>query len=251
MPAAEASSRAGGRGAGDPRPISFEAGFTRYAEGSVLARFGETWVLCNATVEDRVPPHCEEAGKGWVTAEYSMLPRSTHTRTERDGRRGGPSGRTLEIQRLIGRSLRAVVDLQKLAGFSIRLDCDVLQADGGTRTAAVSGSYVALRLAIAGLLQDALLPVDPVRTGVGAVSVGIVAGQLLVDLDYSEDSRAQVDANLVMDREGRIIELQATAEDEPFPRSQLDRILVLGAGALEVIARAQDRALAAGQGIGS
>lgn len=237
--------RAAGRAAGAVRPISFEVGYTRYAEGSVLARCGETWVLCNASVEDRVPRHCEEFGRGWVTAEYAMLPRATHTRGDRDGRRGPPRGRTLEIQRLIGRSLRAVVDLEAMPGFTVRLDCDVLQADGGTRTTAISGSYLALHLALAGLVEEGLVQEHPARDGVAAISVGVVDGQVLADLDYSEDSRAEVDLNLVTDWSGRIVEVQGTAEADPFPRQQLEAMLDLGIPAIESVAGLQRAALEA------
>jgi len=238
--------RAQGRDAVSTRPISFETGYTRWAEGSVLARCGETVVLCNASVEDRVPPHCEEMGRGWVTAEYALLPRSTHERTRREGRKGPVGGRTLEIQRMIGRSLRAACDLRVLAGFTIRLDCDVLQADGGTRTTAVSGGFVALELAIRGLLEDNLVPGNPVRTPLAAISVGIVDGNVLVDLDYTEDSRAQVDMNLVMDAEGRFIETQATAEGDPFSREHYDQMLDRGSAAIRSILELQRAVLAAG-----
>ena len=235
--------RALDRAPGETREISFDVGFTRYAEGSVLARCGETWVLCNASVEDRVPSHCIEAGTGWITAEYSMLPRSTHQRTERDSRRGSPSGRTLEIQRLIGRSLRAAVDLTKLAGFTVRLDCDVLQADGGTRTTAISGGYLALALALRTLAVDDLVPGDVVRSPVAATSIGLVDGAILVDLDYLEDSRAQVDLNLVVERDERIVEVQATAERSTYTRLELDRMVEAGLAATRRIFALQQACL--------
>jgi len=237
--------RAEGRSAAVTRPISFEVGFTRYAEGSVLARCGETWVLCNASVEDRVPGHCVEAGTGWVTAEYAMLPRSTHQRTDRDGRKGPPRGRTLEIQRLIGRSLRAAVDLEKLAGFTVRLDCDVLQADGGTRTTAISGAWIALARALRKLAADDLISSEALRTPVAATSIGLVDGQILVDLDYLEDSRAQVDLNLVVEPGGKIVEVQATAERGTYTRLELDRMVEAGVAATRPIFDLQAQALEA------
>lgn len=227
--------RAFDRPVGATRPIQFELGYTRYAEGSVLARCGETWVLCNASVEDRVPDHCLEFGRGWITAEYNMLPRSTHTRTRREGRKGDVGGRTLEIQRLIGRSLRAVVDLTKMSGFTVRLDCDVLQADGGTRTTAISGAYLALETALAKLAGDDLVSRDALQHQLGAISVGLVDDQVLVDLDYQEDSRAQVDMNLVMNSAGGLIEVQATAEGAPYSRPQLDAMIEAGSQAIEQI----------------
>lgn len=235
--------RAFGRSAGETRPISFELGYTRYAEGSVLARCGDTWVLCNASVEDRVPHHCVESGTGWVTAEYAMLPRSTHSRSDRDGRKGPPRGRTLEIQRLIGRSLRAAVDLGKLAGFTVRLDCDVLQADGGTRTTAVSGSYLALALALQGLVQENLVPADVLRSQVAAISVGIVDGKIMVDLDYLEDSRAGVDLNLVVEKGDRLVEVQATAERGSYSRHELDRMVEAGLAATRRVMELQNAVL--------
>lgn len=235
--------RADGRDDLELRPLGFELGFTRYAEGSVLARCGATWVLCNASVEDRVPPHCEAEGKGWVTAEYAMLPRATHTRGEREGIKG-PKGRTQEIQRLVGRAMRAAVDLSKLAGFTIRVDCDVLQADGGTRTTAISGSWVALALATRRLVSERFIPADPMVQGVAATSVGLVGGRLLVDLDYAEDSSADVDMNLVLGGDGRWIELQATAERAAFSDDQLATMLAAGRGALARIFELQKAALA-------
>jgi ribonuclease PH len=198
------------------REVRIDTAFNRHAEGSALISFGQTRVHCTASVEERVPPFLRGSGKGWVTAEYGMLPRATHTRGDREAARGKQGGRTVEIQRLIGRSLRAVVDLQKLGERQIVLDCDVLQADGGTRTAAITGAWVALRIAVNRLLTDGLLDEDPVFGQVAAVSCGFVDGKPLLDLEYSEDARAQMDANFVMTPDGGIIEIQATAEDRPM-----------------------------------
>lgn len=216
--------REDGRRVDQLRPVSFERGFTRYAEGSVLVSFGETRVLCNASVEDSVPPFLRGKGQGWVTAEYSMLPRATHTRSGREASRGKIGGRTHEIQRLIGRSLRAVTDLQALGERSILIDCDVLQADGGTRTAAITGAYVALADAIEHLLDRGLLTKSPLVGAVSAVSVGMVAEQACLDLNYSEDSRAAVDMNFVITGDGRFVEVQGTAEEEPFTLAELDAL---------------------------
>jgi ribonuclease PH len=210
------------------RPISFVRSFTRYAEGSVLVSFGETRVLCNASVEESVPPFLRGQGKGWVTAEYSMLPRATHTRSPREAARGKQGGRTLEIQRLIGRALRAVIDFEALGERTIVIDCDVLQADGGTRTAAITGAWVALADAVDGLLANGKLTRSPLRDSVAAVSVGIVAGDARLDLDYCEDSGAAVDMNIVMTGDGRFVELQGTAEEEPFTDAELDALRELG-----------------------
>jgi ribonuclease PH len=198
------------------RPVDIDTGFNRHAEGSALITFGQTRVHCTASVDEHVPPFLRNSGKGWVTAEYGMLPRSTHTRSGREAARGKQGGRTVEIQRLIGRSLRAIVDLEKLGERQIVLDCDVLQADGGTRTAAITGSWVALRIAVNKLLADGLLDEDPIIGQVAAISCGLVDGQALLDLEYTEDSRAQMDANFVMTPDGGIIEIQATAEDKPM-----------------------------------
>ncbi|MGH7060276.1 MAG: ribonuclease PH, partial [Stellaceae bacterium] len=208
--------RPSGRAADAMRPVTLEPGFAKYAEGSCLAKFGDTHVLCTASVEDRVPPFLRNTGKGWVTAEYGMLPRSTHTRTDREAARGRQSGRTQEIQRLIGRSLRAVTDLAALGERQIRVDCDVLQADGGTRTAAVTGSYVALHQALTRLVADGQLAALPLADSVAAISCGVVAGAAVLDLDYAEDSRAETDANFVLTGTGGIVEIQATAESAPF-----------------------------------
>jgi ribonuclease PH len=210
------------------RPISFERNFTRYAEGSVLVSFGATRVLCTASVEEGVPPFLRGQGKGWVTAEYSMLPRATQTRSPREAARGKQGGRTHEIQRLIGRALRAVIDFEKLGERTVVLDCDVLQADGGTRTAAITGAWVALADAIDRLTAAGKLAQTPLRDSVAAVSVGIVAGEARLDLDYAEDSGAAVDMNIVMTGDGRFVELQGTAEDEPFTDAELDAMRELG-----------------------
>ena len=217
--------RAGGRKAFEIRETSVVSPVQKDAEGSVLFGMGETKVVCAASVEDRVPPFQRGSGKGWVTAEYGMLPRATNTRTQREGRTGKVQGRTLEIQRLIGRSLRAVVDLSRLGERTITVDCDVLQADGGTRTAAVNGAWIALWQACGRLAGTGAISGNPVREPVAAVSVGVVGGRILVDLDYAEDSAAEVDMNVVMTGSGKMIEVQGTAEGEPFSREQLDRML--------------------------
>jgi ribonuclease PH len=208
--------RPSGRAPDAMRPVSLEPGVAKFAEGSCLAKFGDTHVLCTASVEERVPPFLRNTGKGWVTAEYGMLPRSTMTRTDREASRGRQSGRTQEIQRLIGRSLRAVTDLAQLGERQIKIDCDVLQADGGTRTAAVTGSYVALHQALNRLLAAGSLAVLPLRNSVAAISCGIVADRPVLDLDYAEDSKAMTDANFVLTGTGGIVEIQATAEGAPF-----------------------------------
>ena len=208
--------RPSGRAPDAMRPVSLEPGVAKFAEGSCLAKFGDTHVLCTASVEERVPPFLRNTGKGWVTAEYGMLPRSTMTRTDREASRGRQSGRTQEIQRLIGRSLRAVTDLAQLGERQVKIDCDVLQADGGTRAAAVTGSYVALHQALQRLLAAGSLAVLPLRDSVAAISCGIVADRPVLDLDYAEDSRAMTDANFVLTGTGGIVEIQATAEGAPF-----------------------------------
>lgn len=213
-----------GRQANQLRQIKVERGFTRYAEGSVLICFGETRVLCNASIEEKVPPFMRGQGRGWVTAEYSMLPRATQTRSVREAARGKLGGRTMEIQRLIGRALRAVVDFELLGERTILIDCDVLQADGGTRTAAITGSWIALADAIETLLSQGLISVSPLKDSVAAVSSGIVNGQAVLDLDYVEDSSAGVDMNFVMTGDGRFVEVQGTAEDEPFCDAELDAL---------------------------
>jgi len=225
------------------RPVRFERGFTCHAEGSVLVCFGSTRVLCTATVEETVPPFLRGQGKGWVTAEYAMLPRATHQRCARESIRGKVGGRTHEIQRLIGRSLRAVIDLQKLGERSILIDCDVLQADGGTRTASITGAYVALVDAINGLVKAGKLSTSPLLDSVAAVSVGIVDGEALLDLDYSEDSRAEVDMNFVVTGDGRFVEVQGTAEDEPFTVEQMDAMRQLALDGCRQLADLQRESL--------
>jgi ribonuclease PH len=219
--------RPSGRAPDQMRVASLEPGFSKYAEGSCLARFGDTHVLCTASVEEKVPPFLRNTGRGWVTAEYGMLPRSTHTRTDREAARGKQSGRTQEIQRLIGRSLRAVTDLAKLGERQVRIDCDVLQADGGTRTAAITGSYVALHLALQKLVDTKALAVLPLTDAVAAVSCGIHDGMPVLDLDYLEDSNAATDSNFVLTGKGGIVEIQATAEHEPFAEAQFAELLGL------------------------
>jgi ribonuclease PH len=219
--------RPSGRAPDQMRELRFEPGFTRYAEGSCLVSFGGTRVLCTASVEDKVPPFLRNKGQGWVTAEYGMLPRATHTRGNREAARGKQSGRTQEIQRLIGRSLRAVIDLPALGERQVVVDCDVIQADGGTRTAAISGGWVALRIAIDGLLREKLIPADPIRTQVAAVSCGIHQGTPVLDLDYEEDSQAGCDGNFVLTSDGAIVEAQLTAEGECYDEEGLLRLLRL------------------------
>ena len=236
--------RANGRAAQQLRPVSLTRRYTRHAEGSVLVCFGDTRVLCTASVEERVPGFLKGAGKGWITAEYGMLPRATHTRSDREAARGKQGGRTLEIQRLIGRSLRAVVDMQALGERTITVDCDVLQADGGTRTASITGAYVALRDAVQHLMKHGLLKTDPVHGAVAAVSVGIVSGQPVLDLEYSEDSQAETDMNVVMNDAGAFIEVQGTAEGHAFHRQELDALLKLAEGGIATLIAKQREALA-------
>jgi len=225
------------------RAISLQTGFSKYAEGSCLAKFGDTHVLCTATVEERVPPFLRNTGRGWVTAEYGMLPRSTHTRTDREAARGKQSGRTQEIQRLIGRSLRAVTDLTALGERQIRIDCDVIQADGGTRTAGITGSYVALHRALSGLVSQGLLPTLPLIDSVAAISCGISSGTAVLDLDYVEDSAAETDANFVLTGSGKIIEIQATAEGAPFGEEDFAAMLRLARAGIAELTRLQIGAL--------
>jgi ribonuclease PH len=217
--------RRDGRAPGDLRPVSLTRQFLRHAEGSVLIEVGDTRVICTASVEERVPPFLRGAGQGWVTAEYGMLPRATATRTPRETGRTG--GRTHEIQRLVGRSLRAVVEMTRLGERTIYIDCDVIQADGGTRTAAITGGFVALADCLQTLREAGRLPHDPLRDRVAATSVGLVAGTAVLDLDYSEDSTAAVDMNVVMTGAGRFVELQGTAEQTPFDTAELERLLAL------------------------
>ena len=239
-----AFTRPSGRAATELRPIRITRGFTRHAEGSVLIEFGETRVLCTASVEESVPPFLRGKGQGWLTAEYGMLPRSTHTRSPREAAKGKQSGRTQEIQRLIGRSLRAVVDMQALGERQITIDCDVLQADGGTRTAAITGACVAVHEALDGLVKAGKLPANPMRDFVAAISVGIYKGVPVLDLDYLEDSDCETDMNVVMTGSGGFVEVQGTAEGSPFSRAELDALLDLaGAGIARLVAE-QKRALA-------
>lgn len=237
--------RPSGRAADQLRPVSFELDATRHAEGSCLVRFGDTHVLCNASVEERVPPFLRNSGKGWVTAEYGMLPRSTHTRSPREAARGKQSGRTQEIQRLIGRSLRAVTDLEALGERQVTVDCDVIQADGGTRTASITGGYVALHLALDRLVKAGELPRNPLLEPVAAISCGMVQGGAVVDLDYPEDSTAAADANFVLTASGGIVEVQITAEDVAIAPSAADAMLSLAQAAIAELCRLQLAALAA------
>jgi len=236
--------RPSGRAPDELRPVRLEPGFAKYAEGSCLARFGDTHVLCTATLEDKVPPFLRNTGRGWITAEYGMLPRSTQTRTDREAARGRQSGRTQEIQRLIGRSLRAVTNLAALGERQIRIDCDVLQADGGTRTAAITGSYVALHVALQKLVREGALPALPLSDAVAAISCGIHAGQAVLDLDYAEDSTAEADANFVLTGSGGMVEIQATAEAEPFAEDRFARMLTLARGGIARLVLMQRAALA-------
>jgi ribonuclease PH len=219
--------RSGGRAANALRPVRITRGYTIHAEGSVLIEFGHTRVLCTASVEDKVPPHKRGSGEGWVTAEYGMLPRATHTRGDREAARGKQSGRTQEIQRLIGRSMRAVFDLKRLGERTIHLDCDVLQADGGTRTAAITGAFVAAQDAVNQLLASGKLSESPLMDYVAAISVGIVDGTPLLDLEYTEDSACDTDMNVVMTGAGNFVEVQGTAEGAAFSRKEMDALLAL------------------------
>lgn len=236
--------RPSGRASDEMRAITIETGYTKHAEGSCLISFGDTRVLCTASVEERIPPWLRGKGEGWVTGEYSMLPRATHTRGNREAARGKQSGRTQEIQRLIGRSLRAVVDLKKLGERQITLDCDVLQADGGTRTAAISGAWVALRLAVNALIESGAIAEDPITGQVAAISCGIYQGTPVLDLDYAEDSNADADANFVLIDGGQIVEVQATAEGAPYDEEGLLRLLRLARIGCDKIFAAQREAIA-------
>ncbi len=238
--------RASGRAADEMRPVTLEPGAAKYAEGSCLTKFGDTHVLCTASVEDRVPFFLRNTGKGWITAEYGMLPRSTLTRTEREAARGRQSGRTQEIQRLIGRSLRAVTDLARLGERQIRIDCDVLQADGGTRTAAITGAYVALHLALRQLVTNRVLTGLPIEDSVAAISCGVIGGSAVLDLDYAEDSQAQTDANFVLTGTGGIVEIQATAEGAPFDEAHFSEMLALARAGIAELGRRQKAALGLG-----
>ena len=232
------------RGADALRPVRFQRRYTRHAEGSVLVEMGHTQVLCTASVEEKVPPFLKGKGQGWVTAEYGMLPRATNTRSSREAASGKQSGRTQEIQRLIGRSLRAVTDLGKLGERQITIDCDVLQADGGTRCASITGAMVALADALAWLRGKQLLAADPLRDFVAAVSVGIVGGEAVLDLDYSEDSGCDTDMNIVMTGAGHFVEIQGTAEKVPFTREQMSKLLDLSSKGISELISLQRKALA-------
>jgi len=231
--------RPSGRAADELRPVSFTRGFTDHAEGSVLVAFGGTRVLCTASIEDSVPPFLRGKGQGWVTAEYGMLPRATHTRSPREAAKGKQSGRTQEIQRLIGRALRAVVDLKGLGERTVTIDCDVLQADGGTRTAAITGGYVALADAIDTLLKRRAVSANPLHGQVAAISVGIYRGVPVLDLDYAEDSNAETDMNVVMNSGGAFVEVQGTAEGHAFRRHELDQLLDLATSGIARLHAAQ------------
>jgi ribonuclease PH len=237
-------SRSSGRAASAMRPVTLQRAYTRHAEGSVLVSFGDTQVLCNASVEERVPPHKRGSGEGWVTAEYGMLPRSTHTRSDREAARGKQSGRTQEIQRLIGRSLRSVFDLKALGERSIQLDCDVLQADGGTRTAAITGAFVAAHDAVSWLMAQGRITASPIREHVAAISVGMLQGTALLDLEYTEDSVCDTDMNVVMTGAGGFVEVQGTAEGVAFTRAEMDQLLALADKGIRELVAAQQQALA-------
>jgi len=241
--------RVDGRSNLDLRPMSLTRGASKFAEGSCMVEIGDTRILCTATVDERVPPFRLGSGGGWITAEYSMLPRAGKERNVREAVRGRQDGRTQEIQRLIGRSLRAVANLDTLGERTITLDCDVLQADGGTRTAAVTGAYVAVAEACAGLVRDRVVRRWPLVDQLAAISIGIVTGERLVDLCYQEDSRASADMNVIMARRGGIVEVQATAEGNPFPRSEFDELLTLATNALEALYELQDAALSGVEGM--
>jgi ribonuclease PH len=237
--------RPSGRKPDQLRAVRITRGYTRHAEGSVLIEFGDTRVLCTASVLDKLPPHMKGQARGWVTAEYGMLPRATNTRGDREAARGRQTGRTQEIQRLIGRALRAVVDLEKLGERTIQLDCDVIQADGGTRTAAITGAFVALRDAVDFLIGHRALAASPVRDHVAAVSVGIHRGVPVLDLDYAEDSACDTDMNVVMTGSGGLVEVQGTAEGKPFTRQQMDEMIELAAKGIRELVAAQRAALGA------
>ncbi|MEZ5668024.1 MAG: ribonuclease PH [Alphaproteobacteria bacterium] len=237
------SKRPSGREAGALRRIVLEPNVSKHAEGSCMARFGDTHVLCTASTEERVPPFLRNSGQGWVTAEYGMLPRATNTRTDREASRGKQGGRTLEIQRLIGRSLRSVTELNRMGERQIKIDCDVIQADGGTRTAAITGGFVALALAFQKLVEARALDRIPISDHVAAISCGLVGGEVVLDLDYAEDSTADADANFVLTAGGLIVEVQGTAESAPFPRQVLSTMLSMAEGAVGKLVVLQRAAL--------
>ena len=235
--------RPSNREPGELRPVSITRNFTRHPEGSVLVCFGDTRVMCTASVEDRVPPFLRNSKRGWVTGEYSMLPRSTNERSGREAARGKQSGRTLEIQRLIGRSLRACIDMEKLGERTITLDCDVIQADGGTRTASITGAYVALADAVNWMMEKGMIGDNPIHRAIASVSVGIYRDTVVTDLDYAEDSNAETDMNVVMDDRGGFIEIQGTAEGEAFSRARMDEMLDHAQAACGELFRLQEQAL--------
>ncbi len=235
--------RPSGRAVDQLRSVTLTPGFAKYAEGSCLVKFGDTHVLCTASVEDKVPPFLRNTGAGWITAEYGMLPRSTHTRTDREAARGKQSGRTQEIQRLIGRSLRAITDLKGMGERQIKIDCDVIQADGGTRTASITGSYVALHLALRKMVDAKQIPVLPLRDSVAAISCGVYKGTPVLDLDYPEDSEADADANFVLTATGKLVEIQATAEEAPFAEEQFAELLRLARKGIAELTRLQRAAV--------
>jgi len=235
--------RDSGRGNNELREIKIEKDFNPYAEGSCLITCGGTKVICTASIEENLPSFLRGRGQGWITAEYGMIPRSTHSRMKRESFSGKQSGRTQEIQRLIGRSLRSIVDLKKLGERQIVIDCDVIQADGGTRTAAITGSYVALRLAIQKLIKNKSLREDPMTDQIAAISCGIVNGEAMLDLDYSEDSKAQVDANFIMTAKGKIVEIQSTAEESPFVVTQLYEMIELATNGIKTLSEIQLKSL--------
>jgi ribonuclease PH len=235
--------RPSGRAPDALRPVSFDLGFAKHAEGSCLVKFGDTHVLCTASLDEKVPPFLKGQGKGWVTAEYGMLPRATHTRGRREAAAGKQSGRTQEIQRLIGRSLRAVTDLVALGERQITIDCDVIQADGGTRTASITGGYLALHQCLSGLVRQGVLPSIPLIAEVAAISCGLYKGVAVLDLDYAEDSNAEADANFVLTGKGGIVEIQGTAEADPFSEDQFLALLSLAKAGIATLAQAQRAAL--------
>ena len=235
--------RPSGRAVDELRNVVLQTSVNKYAEGSCLTKFGDTHVLCTASVESRPPSWLRDSGKGWVTAEYGMLPRATDERTAREAAKGGQGGRTMEIQRLIGRSLRAVTDLTAMGEMQVRMDCDVLQADGGTRTAAITGGYIALHQAFEFLIENGIRPTMPLRGQVAAISCGLVGGEALLDLDYAEDSTAQADTNFVLTGDGGIVEIQATAEDEPFSGENFEALLGLAKKGISELIDIQNQAL--------
>lgn len=241
--------RSDGRQTNEPRPIKITTHYNKHAEGSVLIEVGDTKVICTATVEDRVPPFMKGQGKGWVTAEYSMLPRATQVRNQREAAKGKLGGRTMEIQRLIGRALRSVVDLEVLGERSITLDCDVIQADGGTRTTSITGAFVAMAMALDKVARERKLAKFPITDFLGAISVGVVQGTPCLDLNYEEDSQAKVDMNVVMTGNGKFVEVQGTGEDSPFSRQELDELLRLAEEGILGLIEAQREALGAIAGL--